>query len=800
MEMTSLCNNPKGPKAVLLFLFLFAPLITLAQSEIIYSPSITSFLTGIDSVQTQFNLDMNNGVFYKEINKQQIYLKINPNTNSRTELVLTNDAITKLVYKFSTPLIFKDADNLNCSGVYLSGISIINNEIKLAYTVDDHRSCRRVDDKIIKNLTQFFNLPGQLADFLKGGMGPKNAAIWTDCTNNFRILETSRNIINRITILPNDGQNNRLVFKGNRKLVFSDSQEYDNYMLIGQGNQVVINDLQSDVETGNLSFNMSFQFNSVQSCKIQSKGIDLTLPQPVFKNFTVNLNSSGGETKQLLVNAGINSPIAENSVIKVEGSKSSSSFNIGKGSSLSVPNLSMAFSGKNKAIVKLGLGTSLTLKLQNSDVSLNNYSTVHVNSGSIGSTSLAAEFYSDRSETYWQGTIRDIDFEVDGGTIALNENSQMNIKAGRLLSDVLNVDNTINPQLTGRFTKFQLFFTDNNTFACTTNGFKFNLAANCFVSQADDDPVRSEKDEQYPLGTLEYHLAFSKFSVNGLGQLTLNNGMFECNLKNIGKEQFSARDVKFNGQVDVTVKDKTISTAVELRGRLDFSRQIGPDFIGYANFTLNPLKESAVVTTDCKNDSELDWNHVGDKHIFPVKIELNLARSIALNNIRFEVKKGMLQPFASQTAGAIKINIPQGYGEYDGDNLGCDNIASNIHNEDRGDDDIKKLQEVLRGTVNRGFNCTFHLWAVNKTYTVPFTMNFEYHIAEGTLKPAVVLYPKIDLRSLDVEYIKHGCDDPATEFILGLFVDIKQKIKENVDKKLSELSDKFSQTIVIKAD
>ena len=156
--------------------------------------------------------------------------------------------------------------------------------------------------------------------------------------------------------------------------------------------------------------------------------------------------------------------------------------------------------------------------------------------------------------------------------------------------------------------------------------------------------------------------------------------------------------------------------------------------------------------------------------------------------------KGLLKSFSSQTAGQLAVTVPPGHGEYDEDYLRCDNIHSNIHNENRGDKDIKKLQEVARATVIAR-HCKWHIWADSATYTVPFTLNFEYNISDNTLQPSVVLYPIIDLSNIVLGYKRLGCNDLLTSLATGLFVDIDKKIKDMTQTKLNDLRDKFSQSI-----
>lgn len=777
---------------------LFFSICGKSQGDILYSPSIASFITGIDSIEGNLTMDLNNGVFLKTVEQQDIFLKINPNTTSQTHLIMANGRISSLDYKFDKPIIFKDANGLNCFGVYVTEILLNATGVTITSTTSDNeRLCSNLNNRLIKNLKKVFNLTTNLTGVMGGSsLGAGNAAVWQDCANNFKVLTTKRNIVQRISITKDRNQFISARLKENWKFYFNDSPDYDNYILTNKGNYFLITDLDCEVGTPRLSLNLNANFVDVKECQIQSLGANLLLPTPKFSNMAISLKNGEAVGKIINVTGSITSNIKEGSLIQIISTNSSSNFVIDKGSSLDVKNLSMEFAGSKNTNVRLGLGTSIIFQLKNSDLSINKVTTVHFATGKIDGTSLVAEFNSEHSETFWQGALYNVDFKVDGGVIGLNDYSQVNIKNGSLMAKRIDINNSITPQITGKFDQFILYFTPNNTFNCTDKSFIFSLVDGCYVNQSDDDPIHLEKDEDYPLGTLLYHFAYSDFYVNELKQFRLSSGIFEATFKNLGKEQFAVRDIKLSGALNVQIKDKVIATAFDIKGRMDFSKQLSPDFVGFASFIFDPLKDPIELKTDCFGDNDLDWSAQCDEHIFPIKLQFNLEQKVLFSNIRIVINKGVLQNFSTQSAATLLIIVPKGYGEYDGNNTDCNNIASNIHNEDRGNDDIKDKQEVARATVCAR-RCTWHVWAIDAVYKNPFTLNFEYNLSKETLKPTIVIKPEIDLRSLDIKYNYHGCDDIITSIIANLFVDVNKKIHDLIQNKLDEYSDRFSQSITV---
>ena len=769
-----------------------------SQGNILYSPSITSFITGIDSIEGNLTMDLNNGVFLKTVEQQDIFLKINPNTTSQTHLIMANGRISSLDYKFDKPIIFKDAKGLNCFGVYVTEILLNGTGITITFTSNDNeRVCTNLNSRLIKNLKKLFNLTTELTGVMGGSFfGSGNAAVWQDCANNFKVLATKRNIVQRISITKERNQFISVRLKENWKFYFNDSPDYDNYIFTNKGNYFLITDLDCEVGTPRLSLNVNANFVDVKESQIQSLGVNMLLPTPKFSNLVISLKNGEAGGKIINVTGSITSNIKEGSVLQIISATSSSNFAIDKGSSLDVKNFSMEFAGSKNTNVRLGIGTSIILQLKNSDLSLNKVTTVHFAAGKIDGTSIVAEFNSEHAETFWQGALYNVDFKVDGGVIGLNDYSQVNIKNGSLMAKRIDINNTISPQITGKFDQFILYFTPNNTFSCTDKSFIFSLIDGCFVNQSDDDPIHLEKDEDYPLGTLQYHFVYADFSVNDLKQFKLSSGIFEGQFKNLGKEQFAVRNIQLSGTLNVQVKDKVIGTAFDINGRMDFSKQLSPDFVGFASFSFDPLKDPIELKTDCFGDNDLNWDAQCDEHIFPIKLQFNLEQKVLFSNIRIVIKKGILQNFSTQSATTLLIIVPKGYGEYNGDNLDCNNISSNVHNEDRGDDDIKDKQEVARATVCVR-RCTWHVWAIDAVYKNPLTLNFEYNLSKETLKPTIVIKPEIDLRGLDIKYNHHGCDDLITNILANLFVDVDKKIHDLIQNKLDEYSDRFSQSITV---
>lgn len=770
-----------------------------AQTQIQYSPSIVSLLTGIDSISGNLNMDMNNGVFYKATKDEELFLKINPNTSCETHVELADGVLIGLAYKFNTPLIFKDAKGLNCSGVYVTGISLGSGKpVNITYSADDSSSkCLATDKRIIRTLKTLFSLTTKLTDAMGGSpLGSGDAAVWSDCTNNFSVLSTKRNIVQRIYVNRTSETGLIVRLKSNWKIYFNDSQDYDNHILTDKTNYLSIVDLNCEVGTPRLLLNVDVLLNSVKECQIQSFGVNLLLPSPKFSNLKMTLANNDGVNKRITISGDLSSTIGAVSQMQIAGQYSTSNLNFDEGSALDVKGLSMEFSGVKNTDIRFGLGTKLSLRLKNSNLSLNKFTNVHIDHGSIDGTSLVAEFNSERSETFWQGALYGVQFIIDGGVIGLNSKSQVNVKAGSLMARHLDLNNSINPQLTGTFDQFLVNFVPDNNFSCSDKGFNFILKDGSYINQTDDDPVHLEKDEDYPLGTLLYHFNYSKFTLNDQNQFNLNDGTFDGKFKNAGREQFAVREVVLVGSLNAQVRDKMISTTFDIRGRLDFSKDIGPDFSGVVTFVLKPLTSPAEITTDCQGDDQLDWAAQCDEHQFPVKIQFNLQNQVRFANVRITIKKGLLQSFYGQTDGVLLIIIPKGYGEYDGNHTGCDEIAGNIHNEDRGDDDIKDKQEVARATVCAR-RCTWHVWANDVTYPVAFTFNFEYNLSNETLKPTVVLRPKVDLRGLDPQYTTHGCDDLITGEIANLLFNVKGKFKDLIQKQLDAYSDKFSQSITL---
>ena len=772
-----------------------------------YLKNLERIISSIETGSGILKIDLNPGLYRKNLNGINTFLQISPQTYSTAEIQIRQGKIFSINYIFSKPILFINGSDVDCNGLYVRSFKFIDNVLKIdSFSTSATRDCGTLNQRIARKMMTVFIKPQNLNNLINGSLfSTSNYSIWDSCKVNFGNCTNPKKLVRAVNLLKNNTYPNGffIKFREDSKILLGDSSNYYNYVITGKSDSVLISELSFIPEGKDKIFTISGDLSSLKAGLFQSKGCTLEIKNPKIKNLLLTIRTSGtsGTTNFNVDLTGIiNSP----SFMNIGEESASSKIFIGDNSKVDIKDISLMSLDNNNTHLKIGIGSSLNLEIDSARLILNNATTLLVTKSSFKDSRITAEFFSEKRQSFFQGSLFDVTLKIDSGHLALNDFSNLTIKSGNVHANSLEVNTTTNPLIRGRFDAFRIDFLPGNMFKASDNNFVFTCDDAFYIEQETVDPVRFEKDELFPLGSIKYNLKFKQFTVNQRKDFVLSDGVFTGIVSYLGRGQYSGRSMRIKGDFNTRVtfnKQFNVSAGFDLDdGRLVFSKRFGPEFSAKLNFSLGPMASPIPVKTPCQDDAELNFDGFQDEHLYPITVNVNVDKPIIFKNMKISFKNDKVDDFAGVSdPTSLHLEIPPGFGEYDPDHDDCNEISSNVSNKDRGADDIKDKQEAGRATSNLPVipNCTIHTWLDTASYLVNYKINFEYKISTTTSKPVVVIRPNLDIGGVAIKYIRHGCDDVVRATIAGFFVNVDDTISGKIREAVDKVAERISQGIAV---
>ncbi|OQP60132.1 hypothetical protein A3860_34190 [Niastella vici] len=750
----------------------------------------------LDSANFNLKIGLNPGVYYKKLSNRSLFLEIIKGTSAIGKIRMSGGKIVYLNYQFSQPVILSDIGNEHCDGLYIKSILFQNDFLSIdSFSVSKKKYCKASDLKNIKALRNNLAKPDSINKVLRGSLFKSESMTeWDSCTSNFNNCKSIKNIVESVSLETPDGY---IRFKKDFKFLIGDQTNYSNYIITGDSDFVKFSQL--DVITDPLSceINATGTFSTLREANLESQGCKFKLGSPNFSDLQIRLSSKIGITRL----SGNIKAITNDAFIESMGANTSCFF-IGNGSEINFQNFELVNLPENCVHLKIGMGSTISMNIDSAELTVNELTSLRLINSKIRTLQIFGEFFSEKKTNYIQASAFDVTFNLRDSKIAVNPYSTLFITAGNFHARSLEMNTTLYPFVRGQFDVWDLTIKPGTILAGSKDGFAFQLSEGSKISQDPKDPIRFEKDEPYPLGTIVCNLSFSQFLANSQKQFRLTSGILRGNLSYLGNEQFVGANLNLEGDLN-TIVNFNVQTPVSTRfkiseGRLTFSKQMLPDFTGSASFQLNPITNPLVIQTPCFDDDQLDWQGLKDEHLYPLKLNIYIDHPVVFRRFKIAFKNDIIQGFSGESSPtSLTLETPAGYGEYDPDHDDCNEISTNTNNQDRGDDDIKDKQEIGRASTGVVPSCTIHAWLKIARYPVPYSINFEYKISPISKLPTIVFFPKINTTDLKLEYIRHGCDDIVRETIGSFFLNIDDLLTKKIQDAIDKVAARISQGITI---